>query len=180
MKPWRTLERRTLLECGRFLTVEEHDIELPDGRRIQHWPWLITPEYATVAAITESGQYLCLRQTKYAVSGISLAVVGGYLEAGEDALTCARRELLEEAGYEAATWTCLGHYPVDGNRGAGMAHPFLARGARRIADVHADDLEEQEIVLLPPADVEAALRAGEFKLMSWALTIALALASSRE
>jgi ADP-ribose pyrophosphatase len=175
MKPWKTLERRTVLNHSKYLRVEEHTVELPDGRVISHWPWIITPDFVNVVVVTEEGAWLCFRQPKYAVEGLSLAPVGGYLEPGEDPLATAQRELLEETGYEAAEWVNLGHYPIDGNRGAGMAHLYLALGARRVAVPDADDLEEQEMLLLSRVEVEAALEAGEFKLMPWAAVVALAL-----
>ncbi len=175
MQSWKTLARRTLLHHSKFLVVEEHTVELPDGRIIDDWPWVITPDYINVTAVTEAGLFLCFRQTKYCVEGISLAPVGGYLEPGEDPLEAAKRELLEETGYEAAEWLALGRYPVDGNRGAGVAYPFLAMGARRVAEIDADDLEEQELLLLSRAEMEAALDDGEFKSLPWAAAVALAL-----
>ncbi|MBN2391868.1 MAG: NUDIX hydrolase [Anaerolineae bacterium] len=175
MQSWKTLARRTILNHSKFLAVEEHTVELPDGRIIDRWPWIITPDYINVTAVTEEDLFLCFRQTKYSVEGISLAVVGGYLESDEDPLEAAKRELLEETGYEAAEWLALGRYPVDGNRGAGVAYPFLATGARRVTEIDADDLEEQELLLLSRAEMEAALDAGEFKLLPWAVAVALAL-----
>lgn len=175
MQPWKTLARRTVLHCGRFLTVESHTVALPDGRIIEEWPWIITPDYVNVVAVTVEGRFLCFEQTKYALVGTSLAVVGGYLEPGEAPLTAAQRELLEETGYAAPTWCSLGRYPVDGNRGAGNAHLFLAQEATPVAEIHADDLEEQRLLLLSRAEVEAALGAGEFKLLSWAAALSLAL-----
>ena len=64
---------------------------------------------------------------------------------------------------------------MDANRGVGVAYPFLATGARRVAEIDADDLEEQELLLLSRAEVEAALDAGEFKSLPWAAAVALAL-----
>jgi len=69
----------------------------------------------------------------------------------------------------------LGCYPVDGNRGAGSGHFFLARGARHVAAPVSDDLEEQEMLFLTPAEARAALTRGEFKLMPWAAALAIAL-----
>jgi len=175
MKPWKTLSQKTILNHSRFLTVESHTIELPDGQTIADWPWLVTPDYVNVAAVTVDGQFICFRQTKYAVEGVSLAPVGGYLEPGEAPLAAARRELLEETGYQAEEWFSLGQYPVDGNRGAGVAHLFLARRAWRIAEPDADDLEEQELLLLNRAEVQTALAQGHFKLLPWAAVMALAL-----
>ena len=175
MQLWKTLSRRVVLDQGKFLTVESHTVELPDGRVIPDWPWVITPDYVNVIAVTEDGEFLCFRQTKYGVDGTSFAAVGGYIEPGEEPLTAARRELLEETGYEAPEWIDLGHYRVDGNRGAGTAYLFLARGARRVADADADDLEEQDLLHLSRSELKAALAAGEFKLLPWATAVALAL-----
>ncbi len=177
MQPWKTLARRRLLQPddGRFLTVESHTVQLPDGRVIEDWPWLITPDYINVVVETEAGEFVCFRQTKYAAEGVTLAIVGGYLEPDEEPLAAARRELLEETGCEAPSWTALGRYAVDGNRGCGHAHLFLARGARWVQPIDADDLEEQELVLLSRDELRDALDAGEFKILPWATAVALAL-----
>ncbi|MBN1179456.1 MAG: NUDIX hydrolase [Anaerolineae bacterium] len=175
MRAWKTLSRRPILDRSPYLTVEEHAIELPGGRVIPDWPWVITPDFINVVAVTEAGDWVCFRQTKYAVDGTSLAVVGGYLEPGEEPLAAAQRELLEETGYAADTWVALGRYAVDGNRGAGAAYPFLARGARRVQEPVVDDLEDQEMLLLDVDAVKAALAGGEFKCLPWAAAVALAL-----
>jgi len=175
MQTWKTLARRSVLKHSKFLEVELHTVELPDGRIIADWPWIITPDYINVTAVTEEGQILCFRQTKYCIEGTGLAPVGGYIDPGEDPLQAAKRELREETGYAADEWLALGKYPVDGNRGAGVAYPFLARHARRVTDIDADDLEEQELLLLSRAQVETALDAGEFNTLPWAAAVALAL-----
>ena len=178
MENWRTRARRTVMQAGdgRFLTVEYHTVELPDGQVIEDWPWLITPDFVNVVAETRDGEFICFRQTKYAVAGVSLAVTGGYLEPGEDPLVAAQRELLEETGYTAPDWTSLGEYAVDGNRGAGTAHLYLARGAAFRQPIDADDLEEQEMVMLSRGEMAEALQRGEFKVLPWATAVALALA----
>ncbi len=175
MESWKTLSRRVILDYSKFLSVEEHQVELPDGQVIVDWPWVVTPDFVNVVAETENGQFLCFRQTKYAIEGTSLAAIGGFLEPGEDPLEAAKRELLEETGYEAATWVPLGNYRVDANRGAGMAYFFLARGVRRVTEASPDDLEEQELLHLTCAEIKAALLAGEVKVLPWAAILALAL-----
>ena len=175
MQPWKTLSRTTVLEHSKYLTVEDHAVELPDGRVIPDWPWIITPDYVNVLPVTEEGTFVLFRQTKYAIEGTSLAPVGGYLEPGEDPLDAARRETLEETGYESDVWVELGTYCVGANRGVATAHFFLARNARRVAEPDPDDLEEQELLLLTRSEVEEALDSGELKAVSWAAVVALAL-----
>lgn len=173
--PWQTLSRRTVLDRGRFLVVEEHTVRLPDGRVIPDWPWLITPDYVNVVAVTAEGEFLVFRQRKYAVEGVALAPVGGYLDEGEEPLAAARRELREETGYESEEWISLGSYSVDGNRGAGKAHLFAALNVRPVGERRSDDLEEQEMVLMARPAVERALSQGEFRVLPWAAAMALAL-----
>lgn len=177
MKTWETIKRTPVLQSGngRFLRVEHHTVHLPDGRLIEEWPWIITPDYVNVVAITAAGEFLCFRQTKYAVAGVSLAIVGGYLEPGEEPLAAAQRELLEETGYQAPDWTALGQCAVDGNRGCGTAHLFLARNAGWVQSIHADDLEEQTLLHLSQQEVQIALQQSEFKVLAWAAAVALAL-----
>jgi ADP-ribose pyrophosphatase len=175
LENWKTLSRRVILDYSKFLVVEEHAVELPDGRVIEDWPWLITPDFVNVVAEDEDGRFLCFRQTKYAIEGTSLAAVGGFLEPGEEPLAAAQRELLEETGYESATWIPLGSYPVDANRGVAVAYFFLARGARCVARAKPDDLEEQELLHLSRAEIKAALARHEFRALPWVTIVALAL-----
>ncbi len=175
LHPWQTVARRTVLDQGKYLVVENHTVRLPDGTVIPDWPWLVMPDYVNVVAVTAKGEFLLFRQRKYAAEGVALAPVGGYLDEGEEPLAAARRELREETGYESKEWIPLGSYAVDGNRGAGTAHLFAALNVVRTGDRKSDDLEEQEIVLMGRPDVESALARGEFKVLPWAAAVALAL-----
>lgn len=175
MKPWKTKDRKIILEQRPWIVVEHHTVELPDGRQIPEWPWIITPDYVNVVAVTEGGGFICFRQVKYGLEGVTLGIVGGFIEEGEDPLAAAKRELLEETGYESKDWVLLGRYRVDPNRGVAMGNLFLARNARYVMPPNADDLEEQELILLSRAEVESALAEGEFKVLAWAASVAFAL-----
>jgi ADP-ribose pyrophosphatase len=175
MQTWKTLSRQVLLSQPPYLEVERHSLELPDGRLISNWQWIVTPDYVNVVVVTKEGAFLCLRQTKYAVAGTTLALVGGYLNPGEAPLAAAQRELREETGYTAPDWRSLGSYAVDGNRGVGHAHLFLAQNAHRVGAIDTDDLESQALLRLDRAQVTAALAQGEFKVLPWAAAMALAL-----
>ena len=94
LRVWETVSREIILNLGKFLTVESHTVKLPDGQIIPDWAWLIIPSAAIVLAVTEDNQFICFRQTKYAVEGTSLAPVCGMLEPNETPIDAAKRELL--------------------------------------------------------------------------------------
>lgn len=175
MQPWKTLSSRTVLDEKPWLVVEQRSIELPDGRVIPNWHWVITPDYVNVVAVTGAGEFLCFRQVKYAIEGPTLGIVGGFINPGEAPLAAAQRELREETGYESADWTELGHYRVDPNRGIAMAHFYLARQARISTAPIVDDLEEQHLLLFSRIEIEAAIAAGEIRVLPWVAALVLAL-----
>lgn len=175
MDQWKTTQKRTVLQNGKFLTVEYHTIELPDGQIIEDWSWVITPDYINAIVIDEEGRFVFFKQTKYALDGIALAPVGGYIEPGEDPLESAKREVLEETGYEAPNWVDLGNYQVGANRGIATAYAYLATGAYKAAEPDADDLEEQVMVFLTLDEVKKALYQREFKVLAWVNLVALSL-----
>jgi len=175
MEQWITKTRKTVLDEKPWLTVEKHTVELPDGRIIPNWQWIITPDYINVVAVTEAEHFICFRQVKYGIEGATLSVVGGYINEGEDPLVAAQRELREETGYASDDWLSLGSYLVDPNRGIATGHLFLARQARYVTPRDADDLEEQELILLTREEIEKALDKGEIKVLAWAAAVAFAL-----
>lgn len=175
LRAWETISRKTILRFSKFLTVESHAIKLPDGQIIPDWPWLIIPNAAIVLAVTEDKKFLCFRQTKYAVDGTSLAPVGGMLEPNETSLDAAKRELLEEVGYEAPEWIDLGSYILDPNRGIATMYLFLALNAKHVAKPNSDDLEDQVLLFLSRNEIKNALKKGEFKILAWSAVVAMAL-----
>ena len=109
-RPSRHSPVKKILDEGKFLVVENHEVQTPAGHIIPNWSWVITPDYINVIAVTEDKKFLLFRQTKYAFDGqLSLAPVGGYLEPNEEPLAAAKRELREEMGYEAKEGSTSAH-----------------------------------------------------------------------
>ncbi|HCS40289.1 MAG TPA: NUDIX hydrolase [Anaerolineaceae bacterium] len=177
MRKWKTLSKETLLSANTHLTVENHEILLPDGKIIPDWTWIITPNVVIVIAVTEDQNFLCFRQTKYAIEGITLAPVGGMIEQHEDALSAAQRELFEETGYSSEEWVKLGSYVLDPNRGIATINLFLATNSKQAAlpDASQKDLEDQQLLFLSRDEIQKALFNGEFKAIQWTAAVSLAL-----
>ena len=162
VRAWETVSSRLVLDGSPWLRVWEERVRLPSGRVIEPFYRYRKNDFASVFATDGEGRVLVERRYRHGPQAFTLDMPAGYIEPGEAPEAAARRELLEETGYEAARWSGLGSVTVDGNSGGARCHLFLARDARRVAEPAEDDTEEAEVLLVEPRELRARLDAGEF------------------
>lgn len=94
--------REELLK-GRFLHVVRDTVRLPDGGTATR-EFVLHPGAVAVVPILDDGRLVLERQYRHAAGGVMIEIPAGKLDAGEGALPCGQRELLEETGYVAREW----------------------------------------------------------------------------
>lgn len=174
MEEWITLKRHEMIDARPWLRLWAEDVQLPDGRLVEGFYGLEMPDYVAVVAITMDETMVLERCYKHGPRQVCLNLPAGYVEAGEDILHAARRELREETGHESDQWTHLGSFVVDGNRGSGVAHLFLARQTRQVVEPAAGDLEEIDLVSMTVSEVARALEHGDIPVLSSVAALSLA------
>jgi ADP-ribose pyrophosphatase len=92
---------------GTLLKVHRDRVRLPDGSQgvreyIRH------PGAVAIVPLFDDGRVLLERQYRYPSRREFIEVPAGKVDHGEPHLDTAKRELLEETGYEAAEWQRLG------------------------------------------------------------------------
>ncbi len=99
---------------GNFLQAFRDTVRLPSGKEATR-EYVVHPGAVMVVAELPDGQLVLERQFRYPVQAVMLEFPAGKLDAGEDSLACAKRELLEETGYSARQWAR-----------AGVLHPVIS------------------------------------------------------
>jgi len=173
--PWRVLSRELALDATPWLRCWVETVQLPNGKTVKDFYKLGLPDYAVIFAVTGDGQVVAERSYRHGVGEVCTVLPAGMLEPGEEPEAAARRELLEETGYEAAKWQALGSYVVDSNRGSCHMYAYLALGGRLTAEQQLDEMEEIRVELLEIQQVSRMLLAGEFKTLATAAAAGLAL-----
>src|ERR1043165_5535777 len=89
-------------------------------------------------------ELLFIWQYRHGTDELSLEIPGGVIDPGEEPIEAARRELTEETGYVAESFSLLSvvepNPALQGNR----CHTYLARGAKPTGVTAFDDLEDLE------------------------------------
>jgi len=161
MKPWQVIRSKVLLDRQPWLRLIEQDVRLSNSHVIEGYLLAQSRDYAMTFALTDQGRVPLVQQYKHGLGGLSYDLPAGYLDAGEEPLACAQRELREETGYVADDWQHLSSVVLDSNRGSTRAHLFLARGARQVALPRLDDTEDLVTRFLALDEILAMIRSGE-------------------
>jgi 8-oxo-dGTP pyrophosphatase MutT (NUDIX family) len=162
LPPWRVLERTPLVERS-YLRVVQDRVRLDDGREIDDFCLIESPDWAAVLCVTADRRIALVRQYRHGLGAVSWELPAGALDAGEDPLAGARRELLEETGYASERWQPLLTASVDPARVVSRAHFFAAHDCRPVAKPALDATEELETVLLERDELLALIDRGELQ-----------------
>jgi ADP-ribose pyrophosphatase len=111
-------------------TVEEHAVIDVDGSPGMY-NVLHCGDGVSVLAITGEDFWL-IREYKYAIGRHILQLPSGGIDKDEEPLQAGMRELLEETGLAADTWTPLGLIYLNPTNIASAVHLFLAHDARPV------------------------------------------------
>jgi ADP-ribose pyrophosphatase len=101
------------------------------------------------------------RQFRYPVGRVMLEFPAGKIDPGESSLATAQRELVEEIGYTARTWTALGTIHPQIGYSTECIDVFLAADLTHVG-ARLDEGEFLDVVTMSEAELLAAFDRGEF------------------
>ncbi len=116
----------------------------------------------TIVAITDQQALLLVEQFRIPLGKRVIELPAGLAgdsaeHRGEPALSAARRELLEETGYEAAEWTRLADAPSSAGLTSECITFFLARGLRHVTDTLGEGGEQITLHQVPLSGLDGWL-----------------------
>jgi 8-oxo-dGTP pyrophosphatase MutT (NUDIX family) len=145
--PWRRLSSRPIYE-NPWIAVREDQVIRPDGNpgiygvvHIQHWA-------IGVVALSDDGDTFLVGQYRYTLDHYSWEIPEGGGEHTETPLAAAQRELREEAGIAATSWTYLGEVHLSNSVSDEVGCVFLAEGLT-FGETEPDGTEDLQLRRVP-------------------------------
>ena len=167
---WEKLSTEHII-TDQWIDFKKSAFRFPDGRVYEPFYTYTKKDYAVIAATDTDGNYICVRQFRQGIERVTTEFPAGGIEkqellSGSDpaaaALAAAKRERLEEAGYESDDWEHLLTIPANPTISDNYAYLFRAHNCRKVSEQALDETEYLNEVILTPAQVEKMIREGEF------------------
>ena len=165
---------RKIIYEGKIINVYNDTVLLPNGKET-HRELVEHHGGVCVAALTDEGNLLFVRQFRYPYGRVLLELPAGKLEKGEDPLSAGMRELEEECGVVAEKVFPMGTvYPTVAYC-TEIIHLFLAQGLSKTRQ-HLDDGEFLSVEEIPLKEAVKLVMNGE---ISDSKTVALILKTEK-
>lgn len=124
--PWEVKET-TQVYHDEFVQLHVDQVIRPDGGEGKYATVNLKPG-VVILAIDANDEVYLTKQFRYAINAESVEVVSGGIEAGEDPLAAAKKELKEEIGIEAKEWRSHGTINMDTSVIFCPLHLYVAKG----------------------------------------------------
>lgn len=136
-------------------------LENPRTGRVLTRVVLETRDWVNVVALTSRNEIVLVRQFRFGTGRVTTEIPGGVIDAGEDSLAAAQRELREETGHTAGEWIYLGSVEANPAFHDNRCHHWLALGAQRTHELEPDPGEDLRVEVLPFERALAMVESGE-------------------
>lgn len=143
---------RTEPFSGNLLKVKVDQITLPNGKGASR-EMILHPGAVGILPVFDDGSMAFVKQYRYPVGSVLYEIPAGKLEPNEDYLECAKRELSEETGLSAGSWTYMTGTVTTPGFTNEVIHLYLAKELQCHAS-HPDEDEFVKMEVLPCEQVK--------------------------
>ena len=183
---WKQVSCEHIVE-DEYIDFRKCAYELPDGTVFEPFYNYSRRDYAVIVATDEDGKFICVKQFRHGINKVTVEFCAGGLERldgkeygscndpakVEAALDGAKRELLEETGYESDDWKFLLRIPSNATLADNYANLYLAKNCRKVGGQNLDDTEFLNVHLYTKQEIEDMIQSGDFPQASHVLAYLL-------
>jgi ADP-ribose pyrophosphatase len=144
---------------------------LPNGKEYEYH-YVHTSGSSFIIPVKENGKILLVNQYRYLNDRFSIEFPGGGIRENQSPDFVARKELIEETGFNGDLEKAGYFNPYNGIADE-ICHVFIARNLYQSRDETKDEQEEFELIELTPLEIEQKIQTNEIydgmTMASWAI-----------
>lgn len=153
----------------------------PDGTEGEYC-YTETTGNVIIIPVLDDGRLVLVRQYRYLGEKNSIEFPGGGISKGESPTDAAKRELLEESGYQTENLIKIGMFEPCVGVVKDLSHVFIANELTMVQEPKLDAFESTEVILRRVDEFENMIKQGEIwdgqVLAAWAMARGLLLKSN--
>ena len=144
---WKTIHSESILETP-YVVVNKDDVMTDSGIEIKDFYTVWLHDAVGIVALTPDQQIILKKEYRYSQREETTEIPAGMVEKNDsDPLHAARRELLEETGYESDNWTYIGSVAENTSKLTNRAHLYIAENCIKTSEQKTDQTESISIYI---------------------------------
>ncbi len=157
IRDWPVISREQIGDY-RLFSLTKKKVRSPRTGEIREVQALQFPDWVLILALTPQEEVVMVRQYRHGTEQVCVELPGGLLDPGDDsAELSARRELLEETGYQADEIVLIGECFPQPAILSNKCYLYLAKNAVEVQSQDLDAGEDIEILKVPLKEIPAKI-----------------------
>lgn len=156
IRKWLTVETRTVYRTPIFDLHRRRSAHPHRGQR--DFFILHAPNWVNIIPLTARGEVVMVRQFRHGIESFTLEIPGGMVDPEDPhPMEAARREMVEESGYDSSDIIELGRVHPNPAIQPNYCYTYLARDIRKVAKPLSSGAEETQVVTVPLSEIPSLI-----------------------
>lgn len=167
-KEWKLISRKKVYDGSPYINISIDTVELPNGNIIDDYHRIEVNDAVMLLVQNENNELLVYNEYRHGLGEVSYTFPAGGIEKNETIEDTAKREMLEELGFEFDNCRLLKKYIVSGSYMFSELNFISIKGIKKISEPSNIDIENPDLVWLKKDLVVSAIKENKFKGLTYA------------